>query len=132
MSKPALGRGLGDLMGKAASPKTNPGAELQERESAAGVGVGSLLKGSRSEILPEVEEPAAEDRVTPPLAEKVEMPFPLWYLFAADIVLLLFAFLLVFKDPAIMDWKRICLASVATMLGGALAAAGVLLAQKKR
>ncbi|MFN7141585.1 MAG: hypothetical protein ACK4UN_19840, partial [Limisphaerales bacterium] len=63
-------------------------------------------------------------------SKKSELPFPLWYLFAADCVLVLFAFLLIFKDPAALEWKRVALACIATAIGGLLAATGALLSEK--
>lgn len=120
-------------MSKAASPKTIPDTAPPESESSAGPGVRSLLSGRGREVSPASEPAAAPVPVSD--AEKKsassELPFPLWYLFAADILLLLLAFFLVFKDPANLSWKRVALAVAVTVVGGILAVAGVFLGQKK-
>ncbi len=129
VSKPALGRGLDDLMGKAAGPKQLTSIAPLASETTAGPGVSSLLKGTREDSGADQEQLLEMEPVAMP--EQVSTWFPLWYLFAADVLLVVCALFLVFRDPATLTWKRLLFACITTLLGAALAIAGAYMKDQK-
>ena len=91
MSKPVLGRKLGTLLKEEAGKDVNP----------------TLLRGPR---------PEAAQGKPPPRAS-----VPPWYWLGADLLLVTFALLILYKSPAPLPATKRAVAVVAVVLGGGLA-----------
>ena len=141
MSKPALGRGLGNLLGEtrtatAGDTPTAKPAPVQKENSGVGAGLDMLLRAGRPDALsalPAMVAPGVQPVENVPtanpasptegaqaqLAAKVvpaEEPFsvPNWLLWSSDILLVALASLMVFKSPAPLHaWEMgVCIAAV--------------------
>jgi hypothetical protein len=113
--------------------KEVPNAETKpdEQQPVAGPGVGSLLRGSRQEA--NVFAPAKTDVKE---AEAVPSPtpkplIPSWYFFAADLLLIAFTLLFVYKSPGPLDAKSTIFCIIAIMLAGVFGALGVIVGRKR-
>lgn len=123
MSKSALGRGLGTLLGSTKIPgQDGSGAGDNSVGSGAqpvGRGMGTLLKGEGVECSAsrEMELPAVH-------SAEATSAIPSWYFFGADLLLLGLAFSLIGSGP--VGPVRLGLAGVAVGLGAVLGVMGVL------
>lgn len=142
--KPALGRDLGTLLGNQGSASVAPEAAAAPA-SQPGPGVRSLLRGHRSE--PATSQTPASAPIQPvlPLNTGGEQPvqptpavapstpskpiIPPWYLFAADVLVVALAVVLVFKGGTI-SWGQRFFYMILVALGGCLGIGGVLLSDK--
>lgn len=129
MSKPALGRGLGELMsgervaGRHASeardsnPKVSVGGEPTSLDSPSGAakGMGKLLVGSKA--IPK----SAEDPVAIAKGSAKAGPLPGWFLLAADILLLVVAMGIVLTGDGPIGPARGATAVVMVALGALMA-----------
>lgn len=112
MLKPGLGKGLGDLMhgdqitGKKSPPtgRTDPAPEL-------GRGLQTLVQR-------EVSEPLESHPPKPPL-------IPVWFYFAADLLLLAYAVAITFDAPRPFDLGTILFCAISITLGALLAILGL-------
>ena len=110
--KPVIGRKLEALMGK------GPGAEeasrlLPEPDLATGAGMRSLFRGH------EPNSPRRQTRI------------PRWYLFAADLVLVATALLIMYKSPAPLTGNEKFFGAAAVVLGAGLALIGLCMGDNK-
>ena len=139
MSKSALGRGLGQLMGDKKDPANPPSVEAPSLEPAspaspppaAGPGVGSLLRGGRK---PGKNVFAGTSAESDPGAEKPATPKPVlppWYFYAADLLLIAFALMVVYKNPWPLKTGPAVLCMAVVALAGVLGAMGVWLSRKR-
>ncbi|WCJ60838.1 hypothetical protein NXS98_06830 [Fontisphaera persica] len=162
MAKPALGRGLGNLLGDTQiADKPEPAsANPDAAQTAVSPGLGHLLTAGRNgggekaaAVAPEGEQgnpaaaaaetklhaarasvtpkPSTQGAQPPPSAqpeqtEELPVQAPRWVLWAADLLLITLAVMLVFKSPApLKPWEMtLCLAAV--MLGAVLACVAAL------
>ena len=92
----------------------------QPEEQGASPGVNSLLRGKHN-VFAEPEADSAEQ----PAAPKKKHLIPLWYFFAADVLLIFFAALILWKTPS-PGWKEISFCIGAIALGGVLSVIAVL------
>jgi hypothetical protein len=144
--KPALGRGLGNLLGDTQIARQPEPLSLPLDAAApaeVSPGLGNLLRGGKPEETAEPPTPVAAGSIaaapvsvyrpavkSPPqaLAAAPEEPVqaPRWSLAAADLLLVALATLLVFKSPApLKAWEMaICISAV--VLGALLACAAVM------
>jgi hypothetical protein len=105
-------------------PNTTTAAPDQTTEPPmAGPGMSSLLQGK---VRPNVFSQA---QPTPPAAQTKPL-IPTGYYFAADVVLVTVALLLVFKGTGV-TWKELLFAGTLVAAGGVLAAIGVLQRNKQ-
>jgi hypothetical protein len=122
VSKPALGRGLGSLMGGPKPPEpANPAGSAQPLPEAVpgsviGRGIGTLLRGVAQDESP-VETISTEATVETPAAPALLHGVPRWSFFAGDILLVGFAAIIAFNTSAPLDLPRVLFCAVATGLG---------------
>jgi hypothetical protein len=95
-----------------------PGVAKPEK---VGAGVRSLLRGQRTTPFTKTSEPPEEPS---------KPAIPRWYLFAADILLVALALVLIYKGPGSLNWKGRLFCTVAVALGGCLGLIAV--SMKKR
>jgi len=157
MAKPALGRGLGNLLGDtqiAGKPESTQTDAETAPLGAVGSGLGNLLTAGRngnpvkeeesvrvkpmeaqyiplSVYRPPKPEPAYEPA---PMASTVpEVPSaspvsaPRWLLIGADLLLVALAALLVFKSPAPLKFWELGLCLGAVVLGGILTCLAIMM-----
>lgn len=104
MTKPGLGKGLGQLMnGDRVAAPTDQNAEI-------GRGLNTLLA---------TKEPQ-------PAAPAKKVLLPPWFFFSADILLLAYAVAICFDAPKPLDLGSIVFCAVAVSTGAILAIAGVI------
>ena len=118
MSKFGLGRGLGDLMNgdKVAGQTGTPPAENGDKVTP---GVGSLLQARKTEQENVFADPKTGEHVPIP-----QPAFPAWYLFAADLLLIVFTVVLLWRSN--FGGKEMILGFVALSVGAALSILAVL------
>ena len=128
MSKPALGRGLGNLMqgtkvagARTDSPDTSAGAE----EVSVDPGLGSLLRGGKSSETPTTEATDEAANLVPTHARQTRLIQ--CSLIAADLLLVGLAALIVFKRTAPLGFVEALLCFAAVALGAWLSCLAVML-----
>ena len=109
MAKPVLGRGLGTLLGgDRIAGKT--AADPSDASTALTPGVGSLLRGQPPEGAPLMSR----------LSIRRVVALPDWYFYAADLLLIVSAGLVVYTGPRPLEWPQILFCAVAIGLGAGL------------
>jgi hypothetical protein len=124
VSKPALGRGLGSLMGGSKPPEAGePPAGAQPAPASSsgaglGRGVGSLLRGMAQEESPaEIVAPEVLEEIPAVPVSAALHGVPRWSFFAGDILLVGFAGMVAFNTAAPLDLPRVLFCAVATGVG---------------
>ena len=113
MFKPGLGKGLGDLMhGDQIAGKKPP--PIGRTDPARGLG-----RGMQTLVQPEVPEPVETHPPKPPL-------IPVWFYFAADLLLLAYAVAITFDAPRPFDLGTILFCAISITVGAVLAICGLL------
>lgn len=110
MGKPALGRGLGQLLDAGKSPPTflMPGKPLTSGQPGPGASF------------------AAERSLQPkPEAARKGFLLPAWFCFGSDLVLLGFATAIVFVTPAPLPLASVLMAGACTLLGCGMGLLGI-------
>jgi len=123
---------LGKLMSdseKAASPLGSISAESDAVQPAAGPGVGSLLRGTRSDEKNVFAEPPSVEAQIFEVAAKKPL-IPPWYFFAADLLLIAFALVVFYKSRSPLSGTAAFLCITSIVLAGILGAIGVWLGRK--
>jgi len=110
--KPVIGRKLEALMGKGPGAGEAPRL-LPEPDLPTGPGMRSLFRGHAS------DSPRRPARI------------PRWYLFAADLVLVATALLVMYKSPAPLTGNEKFFGAAAVVLGASLALIGLCMGDSK-
>lgn len=110
MLKPGLGKGLGDLMQGDQVAGTKP---VSNEAPAAPNGFGRGLKTLMDAEAPTVPKPEAR-----PL-------LPVWFFFAADLLLLAYTIAITFEAPRPFDMGTVLFCAISISLGAFLATVGV-------
>jgi hypothetical protein len=114
MAKQVLGRNLEELLEAGVKRANSPFAS---KTAPTNSGVRSLMRGQPSD---------------PPETTKTKSAVPGWYLFCGDILLAALALVIVCKSPRPLSWQREVFCAGAVMLGGCLALAAVLSADRDK
>ena len=131
MSKPALGRGLGNLMHgtKVAGARTDsPDASTGPEEVSVDPGLGSLLRGGKSNEVPPAETTDAAANLVPAHARQTRLIQ--CSLIGADVLLIGLAGLIVFKRTAPLGAGEVLLCFAAVALGAWLSCLAVMLGSR--
>jgi hypothetical protein len=152
MSKPTMGRGLGDLLTETKSQGDN---QNQNGKTQIAAGVRTLMQGAGPAVAPApaakvaaapatkvspAPVPANRIPAVPTVAPKTSAPtiqnpkgpaIPLWYFLAADAVLIGLALLIAFKSPKPMPTSRMILAIVITVLAAGCGLCALLAGSEK-